>query len=158
MIAFKPDTQSEFEWLLTRYPTKRAALLPTLRLVERDFGEVSTEGLQYVAKLLDMSPATVYGVFTFYTHFRRPGTGMYHLQVCATLPCALCGGREIVKHLEKRLGIRCGQSTKDGRFTLSKVECLASCGTGPVVQVNDDYVEDLTIEKLDQLIDRLEKR
>ncbi len=158
MIAFKPETQTEYEWLLGRYPTKRAALLPVLRLIERDFGEVSTEGLQYAAKLLDLSPATVYGVFTFYTHFRRPGTGRYHVQVCSTLPCALCGSREIVKHLEKRLGIRCGQSTKDGKFTLSKVECLASCGTGPAIQVNDDYVENMTIEKIDQLIDKLEKR
>ena len=156
--AFRLAAQQEFERLLGRYPTKQAALLPTLRLVEREFGEVSPDGLKLAARLLDLAPAFVYGVFTFYTHYRRAGTGRFRVMACRTLPCALAGAARIHRHLEKRLGIPFGQTSKDGRWTLEYAECLAACGQGPCVEINDDYYENLTVEKLDELLDALETR
>lgn len=155
--TFSSKAMKHFEWLLTRYPTKEAALLPTLRLAEEEFENIGPPEMQYVAGLLDLPPARVYGVFTFYTHYRRQGTGTYHIQVCHTLSCALRGAKEIVEHIKERLGIDVGETTDDGVFTLSKVECLASCGTAPMLQCNDDYYEDLTTADVDALLERLRK-
>jgi len=154
-LEFSPQAKKRIDWLYTRYPVKEAALLPVLRVAEEEFGEITHAAILCVAKEMGLSPGYVYGVFTFYTHYRREGDGKYVLQVCSTLPCALRGCREVVSHLEKRLGIEPGQTTNDGRFTLKKVECLASCDTAPVVQINDDYHENLTLEKLDQILDSL---
>jgi NADH-quinone oxidoreductase E subunit len=154
-LRFSAEGMKEYEWLLARYPRKEPVLLPALRIAEREFGNLGPTELKYVADLMDLSPAKVYGVFTFYTHFRRAGTGRYHLQVCSTLSCALRGSQEVVGHISKKLGIEVGETTEDGLFTLSKVECLASCDTAPMLQMNDDYVENLTFEDIDALIDRL---
>lgn len=152
---FSPQAKKRIEWLYSRYPVKEAALLPVLRLAEEEFGAIDNAAILCVAKEMGVSPGYVYGVFTFYTHYRREGDGKYVLQVCSTLPCALRGCREVVAHLEKRLGVEPGQTTPDGKFTLKKVECLASCDTAPVVQINDDYHENLTLEKIDQILDSL---
>ncbi len=152
-LAFSKKGMDRYEWLLTRYPDKQAALLPTLRIAEEEFGSIGTEEITYVAKLMGISPARVYGVFTFYTHYRRKGTGTYHIQVCSTLSCALRGSEEVVDHLKKRLDINVGETSDDGRFTLSKVECLASCDTAPMLQLNDDYHEGLTLQDVDRIID-----
>lgn len=97
----------------------------------------------------------MYGVFTFYTHFRRQGTGKYHVQICATLSCALRGEKQIREHLQQQLGIQVGETTDDGLFSLSKVECLGSCDTAPMLQCNDDYHENLTCAAVDALLARL---
>ncbi|MCZ6793351.1 MAG: NAD(P)H-dependent oxidoreductase subunit E [Planctomycetota bacterium] len=152
---FSPEAREQIDWLLTRYPTKQAALLPVLRLAEEEFGNIDSGAVMLVARSLDVSPGHVFGVLTFYTHYRREGTGQHNVQVCATLSCALRGCRDIVHHLEKRLGIRPGETTEDGLFTLKKVECLGSCDTAPVVQIDDQYHENLTIEELDKILDRL---
>ena len=154
-VKFSQAARKHYEWLLTRYPHKEAALLPALRLAEEEFGSLGPVELKYVADLMGLAPARVYGVFTFYTHYRRKGTGKYHLQVCSTLSCALRGCQEVVARISERLGIGVGETTEDGLFTLSKVECLASCDTAPVIQMNDDYYENLTLEQVDALIDRL---
>ena len=156
-LAFSNKGMKHYEWLLTRYPTKEAALLPALRIAEEEFGSLGSEELRYVADLMGLSPAKVFGVFTFYTHFRRKGTGRYHFMVCSTLSCALRGSEELVDHLEARFDINVGETTEDGLFTLSKVECLASCDTAPVIQVNDHYHEGLTIQDVDGIIDQLAK-
>ncbi len=153
--TFSAETLKEYEWTLTRYPTKEAALLPVLRLAEREFENLGPAELKYVADLMDFSPARVYGVFSFYTHFRRQGTGTYHLQVCHTLSCALRGASDLLAHLEKKLGITVGETTEDGLFTLSKVECLASCDTAPMLQMNDHYYENLDSATVDQILDQL---
>lgn len=153
--TFSDKAMKHFEWLLTRYPTKEAALLPTLRIAEEEFENVGPAEMRYVAGLLDLPPARVYGVFTFYTHYRRQGTGTYHIQVCHTLSCALRGAAEVVDRFKDRLGIEVGETTDDGVFTLSKVECLASCGTAPMLQCNDNYFENLTLDDVDALIERL---
>ena len=152
---FSAAASRRVEWLLTRYPEKTAALLPVLRLAEEEFGNIDPAAVRLVAETLGLSPGYVHGVLTFYTHYRREGTGTYNLQVCATLSCALRGCRDIVSHLEDRLGIRPGETTLDGLFTLKKVECLGSCDTAPVMQVNERFHEGLTVERVDELIDRL---
>ncbi len=154
-LEFSPAAKKRIQEIYLRYPTREAALLPVLRVAEKEFDAIGQQAIECVAREMGLSPAAVYGVFTFYTHFRREGEGKYILQVCATLPCALRGCRDIVHHLEKRLGIAPGRTTADGRFTLKKVECLGSCDTAPVVQINDDYHEGLTIEKLDGILDAL---
>ncbi|MBI4602892.1 MAG: NAD(P)H-dependent oxidoreductase subunit E [Planctomycetes bacterium] len=152
---FSEAAKRRIEWLYSRYPVREAALLPVLRLAEEEFGAIDGPAIECVAREMGISPGHVYGVFTFYTHYRREGDGKYVLQVCSTLPCALRGCRDVVHHLEERLGIGPGETTPDGRFTLKKVECLGSCDTAPVVQVNEDYHENLTLEKLDAILDAL---
>ena len=143
------------DWLLGRYPDKQAALLPVLRLAEEEFGNIDNDSVMLVAETLELSPGYVWGVLTFYTHYRREGDGKYLLQVCSTLPCALRGGRDIQHRLEEKLGIEAGETTEDGLFTLKKVECLGSCDTAPVVQVNEKYHENRDIEELDKLLETL---
>ena len=152
-----PALVSRWRWTLTRYPQKEAALLPALRLAEKEFGNLGPAELKYVADLMGLSPAKVYGVFTFYTHFRRQGTGRYNLQVCATLSCALRGAEDLVSHIEGKLGIEIGESTPDGRIFLKREEeCLAACCGAPMMQVNHVYHENLTPEKVDDILDGLE--
>ena len=153
--VFSQKAGEFIEWLLGRYPNKQAALLPVLRLAEEEFGNIDDASVMMVAKTLELSPGYVWGVLTFYTHYRREGDGKYLLQVCSTLPCALRGCREIQHRLEDKLGIEAGETTEDGLFTLKKVECLGSCDTAPVVQVNEKYHENLDSEALDKLLENL---
>jgi len=154
-FEFTPENKRKFDEVLTRYPVKRAAMLPALWLAQRQHGWVSPEAMEYVGGLLDLSAAKVYEVATFYTMFNLHPIGKYHFQVCRTLPCQLVGAESITEHLEKKLGVKLGKTGEDGRYTLSEVECLGSCGTGPMLQLNDDFHENLTPAKLDQLIDSL---
>jgi NADH-quinone oxidoreductase E subunit len=140
-----------------RYPIKRSAVLHGLRLVQREAGFVTEAGMRDVASLLEMTPHEVYDVATFYTLFHLRPKGEYLIQVCRTLPCALGGAESLLSHLEQRLGIREGQTTPDGKFTLVTVECLAACGKAPVMQVNDRYHEAVTTEQVDQLIEQWRK-
>ena len=154
-LEFSPETLKEFEAAVARYPRKEAAMLPVLYLAQREFGHLGPEAIEYVAKLMDQAPARVQGVVSFYTMYNMKPIGRHHIQVCRTLPCALRGAEEVTEFLKKKLGIECGQTTPDGRFTLSEVECLASCGTAPMMQVNDEYYENLTEEKINALLDVL---
>ncbi len=155
-IEFNSENKKKFEEILTRYPTKRAAILPTLWLAQNQFEYMSPEVMEYVAVLLDLPPVKVYEVVTFYTMFNQKPVGKYHFQVCRTLSCELCGKQEIVDHLKKKLGIKVGETTPDGRFTLSEVECLGSCGTAPMMQVsNEEFHENLTVEKIDQILEKM---
>ncbi|MFO1518133.1 MAG: NADH-quinone oxidoreductase subunit NuoE [bacterium] len=151
-IEFTPDNKKKLEETLTRYPTKRAALLPTLWIAQQQFGWISQEVMEYVGKLLDLPPIKVYEVVTFYTMFQQKPVGKYHFQVCRTLSCELCGKGEILNHLKKKLNIGVGETTPDGRFSLVEVECLGSCGTAPMLQLNDDFHENLTVERIDEIL------
>jgi len=157
-IKFSDATYKKFEDALTRYPNKRAALLPTFWLAQQEFGYLSKEAMEYIGRLLDLSPAYVGAVASFYTMFNREPVGAFHVQVCTNLSCTLVGAENIVTCLERKLGIGLGQTTRDKKFTLSEVECLGSCGTAPVAQINDDYYENLTPEGVVQLIDQLAKQ
>jgi NADH-quinone oxidoreductase E subunit len=154
-VQFSQEALKEFEETVSRYPKREAAMIPVLYLTQREFGYLSPEAIEYVAELMGLSPARVYGVVTFYTMLYRKPMGKYHVQVCRTLPCALKGAEKITQLLKARLRIGVGETTGDGRFTLSEVECLASCGTAPMMQVNDDYYEDLTEDKLERILQGL---
>ena len=151
-FAFNEDSRKQFTWLLKRYPAKQAVLLPAFRLVEEQQGYVNTEAMDYVALELDLPPAFVYGVFTFYSHYRRPGDGKYVVMVCATLPCALSGAQWVADCFKEELKLGVGETSKDGLFSLKKVECIGSCTTAPVCQINDDYFEKLTPQKIKEIV------
>ena len=154
-LEFSPETLKKFEATIARYPKKEAAMLPVLYLAQQEFGYLGSEAIEYVAKLMAQAPAQVHGVVSFYTMYNMKPIGRHHIQVCRTLSCALRGAENVTGFLKKKLGIEPGQTTPDGRFTLSEVECLASCGTAPMMQVNDDYYENLTEAKIDEILDRL---
>jgi len=151
---------SEFEKkvdaIVARYPQAKAALLPVLWEVQNSEGWVSSEAEDWVARRLGVTPAHVHGCVTFYTMYKQRPMGRYHIQVCTTLTCMLRGCDNLLAHLKDKLGIDEGQVTRDGKFSLVRVECLGSCGTAPMFQLNDDYHEDLTLEKVDRLLDGLE--
>lgn len=155
-VRFDPAMEERIETILARYPTRQAALLPLLWLCQERWGWISTGAVEAVARRLELSPADVEGVITFYTMYRREPPGRYVLQVCTTLSCQLCGTRALVDHLKSKLGIDFGRTTPDGRFTLVDVQCLGACGEGPVIQVNDDFHTNLTVEGLDRLLDGLD--
>ena len=154
-FALSPDRERKLAEILERYPTKMAATLPLLHLCQEQNGWISDEVIDYVSKRLDLSPAHVKGVVTFYTLFNQEKPGKHQVWVCRTLPCALRGAYDVIEHCEKRLGIKCGETTPDGKVTLRTAECLASCGTAPMMQVDKEYHENLTRERVDAILRRL---
>ncbi|MBI2981619.1 MAG: NADH-quinone oxidoreductase subunit NuoE [Deltaproteobacteria bacterium] len=155
-MKFSEQSESKIKEALTHYPSRQAAILPVFWIAQAEFGWISPEVMELIAMRLDLSPAHVYGVATFYSMLYKKPVGRYHLQVCRTLPCALMGCDLIIGHLKKRLGIDDGETTEDKKFTLTTVECIASCGTGPSIMVNEKYYENITVEKLDEILKRLE--
>jgi NADH-quinone oxidoreductase subunit E len=153
---YGPEFEQKVDAIVARYPHAKAAMLPVLWEVQAQDGWVSRDAEAWVAERLGVTPAHVHGCVTFYTMFKQRPMGKYHIQVCTTLSCMLCGSDELVEHLRKKLGIGEGEVTPDGKFSLVRVECLGSCGTAPMFQLNDDYYEDLTLEKVDELLDSLE--
>ena len=152
---YGPDFEKRVDGIVARYPQAPAALLPVLWEVQREKGWIDAEGEAWIGERLGVSPAHVHGVVTFYTMYKQRPSGKYHIQVCTTLSCMLRGCDQLVGHLEQKLGIKVGETTPDGKFSLVQVECLGSCGTAPMLQLNDDYHEDLTLERVDQLLDGL---
>jgi NADH-quinone oxidoreductase subunit E len=144
-VAFSPIALQELEKLVAPYPQKSAALIPVLHLAKREFKTITPEVMNYLAELLAVSPTRVMDVVSFYTLFPRTEEGRYVIQ----------GAEHLVDHLQKKLGIRVGETTPDKKFTLKKVECLGSCGTAPVMQINEDYYENLTIERIDHILNSL---
>jgi NADH-quinone oxidoreductase E subunit len=152
---YGPEFEKRVDAIVARYPEPKAALLPVLWEVQRASGWVDLKSEEWVASRLGVAPAHVHGCVTFYTMYKQRPSGTYHIQVCTTLSCMLRGSDDLVGHLERKLGIHVGETTKDGRFSLVRVECLGSCGTAPMFQLNDDYHENLTIEKVDRLLESL---
>jgi NADH-quinone oxidoreductase subunit E len=154
-VQFSDQALEEYERVLAQYPLKRAAIMPVLWIAQREFGYLSPEVQQYVADLMGFPLAWVSGAASFYTMYYKKPIGKYHIQVCTNVSCMLRGSDEIVRAIEERLGIGLGETTADRRFSLDEVECLASCGTAPMMQVNEDYHENLTPESTLKLLDRL---
>ncbi|HQR39154.1 MAG TPA: NAD(P)H-dependent oxidoreductase subunit E [Blastocatellia bacterium] len=151
-----PEREKKIDELLTRYPVRQSALLPVLWLVQEQHGWIDQDSMRYVAIRLGITAEQVREVVTFYSMYNEKPVGRFHLQVCCTTPCMLVGSDDIVSHLEKRLGVERGHTTDDGLFTVSVVECLGSCGTAPMLQVNrEKYRENLTNDKVDALLDEL---
>ncbi len=144
--------------IVARYPEPQAAMLPVLWEVQMEQGWISTDAMEWVAVRLGCTPATVQSVVRFYTMFDERPVGRYKLQVCRTLSCEIMGARRIIDHLRQRLGVEAGETTADGLFTLQEVECLASCGTGPMMQCNFRFYENLTPERIDALLEELRGR
>lgn len=147
----------EFEKLRQRYPTGFASslVLPCLRRIQEDRGYVSDDDIDALVSYLGVPRIQIEEVLSFYGQFRRKPVGRCHIQACRNLSCSLRGSERILDHLARKLGIAPGETTADGRFTLSTVECLAACGTAPVIMVNEAYHESMTPEKIDALLERL---
>src|SRR5579875_4010014 len=141
--------------LAARYPVARSAILPALHIAQQEEGYITQEGLQAVAEVLNLTVDDVESAATFYTMYYQQPMGKKIIKVCNSISCYLRGCDPLIEHIEQKLGIKRGETTPDGNFTLLTVECLASCGTAPVLQVNDEFVENVTPEKADQLIDDL---
>lgn len=150
-----PDARQKIEALKSEYETSRSALLPALHVAQADQGWLSEETQLEVAGLLGLTPQAVREVVTFYSMFHQQPVGRHLLQVCRNISCWLHGGHDLQQQLEDRLKIKEGETTPDGRFTVVSVECLGSCGTAPVMMVNDRYYEGLTPEAVDRLLEEL---
>jgi NADH-quinone oxidoreductase subunit E len=159
--AFSPEQQRRFDTeisqLLTRFPSdrKQAAMLPALHLVQEMLGYLTPAAMLQVARRLEVSPEKTAEVATFYSMLRLQPAGRYRIDLCTNVSCALCGAEQILEHLKAKLRIDLGETTPDGKFTLREVECLASCGTAPAMQVNEKFHERLTPTSLDRLLDSL---
>jgi NADH-quinone oxidoreductase E subunit len=149
--------KDEIEQILSRYPVRRSALLPLLYLAQREEGHVSEAAMKEIAGILRLTPPQVYETVTFYTMLNLKPVGKFHIQVCKSLMCALVGSETLLEWLRVRLGIRPGETTLDRLFTLSTVECLAACGAGPMMQINDDYYERLTEDKVGRILADLKR-
>lgn len=155
-FTFNTENEAKFEALLTRYPDKQSLTLPSLWMVQYQEGWISLDAMRFLATKLGQTPMEIYSVASFYTMFNLQPVGKYHIQLCKTLSCMLNGSKTLQSHLQERLGIKAGETTPDGKFTLSLVECLGSCGTSPCMRLNEEYVENLSIEKLDELLKELQ--
>ncbi len=150
MIA--DSTRQRFDELVARYPEKRSALIPLLHEVQAEVGYLSPEAVAWVAEYLGLSPADVMSVASFYDMLHLEPVGKHLIYVCQNLTCALRGSERLIRHLETTLGIRMGETTPDGKITLRRMECLASCGTAPAIQVDGVYHHQVTPEALDRLL------
>ncbi len=143
--------------LAARYPVARSAIMPALHIAQQEEGYITQDALQAVSEAIGITVDDVESIATFYTMYYQQPPGKKVIRVCTSIACYLRNCDALVEHLEQRLGIKRGETTADGNYTLLTFECLASCGTAPVLQVNDDYVENLTLEKTDALLDRLDQ-
>jgi len=142
--------------IVAKYPQPKAALLPVLWEVQNAKGSIDLEAEEWVAARLGVAASHVHGCVTFYTMYKQKGSGKYHIQLCTTLSCMLRGSDDVLRHIEVKLGIKAGETTPDAKFSLVRVECLGSCGTAPMFQLNDDYHENLTNDAVDRLLTSLE--
>ncbi|MFQ5441482.1 MAG: NADH-quinone oxidoreductase subunit NuoE [Thermodesulfobacteriota bacterium] len=150
--------KQEIEERVKKYRSRKSAVMDALMVVQRSTdGNLTKENMEDVAALLDIEPVTVNEVAAFYTMYNhRRHVGRYHIQVCRNITCSLLGAEHLIEHMEKVLKVKTGHTTKDNKFTLSTVECLGSCGTAPMMQINDDYYENLTVEAIDGILKGLE--
>ena len=156
-FTLSAESLAKVDALIEQYPTKASALMPCIWVIMDEVGHVSPGGVDLLMAKLDVSRARVYEVLTFYTMFRTEPQADYTLQVCHNISCHIMGARPLIAHLEKRLGIRLGQTTPDNMFALEGVECLGACGMGPCLQLGKHLYEHLTNEKVDQILESLRK-
>lgn len=153
--SFSPAVEAEIDRHLAKYPVMRSAILPLMFIVQRERGYLDPPGVAYLAKRLKLRITDIWEVATFYSMLHTEPIGKYHIQICRTLSCKIMGSDKITRHCAEKLGINVGETTPDGRFTLSEVECLGSCGTAPMFQINFDYHENLTPERVDEILGAL---
>ena len=149
------EAKAEIIKVRGKYPDPKSVVMPALSIAQNENGWLSPDTLAEVADFLDLPPAEIEGVASFYTMYRLKPMGKYLIQLCTNISCSLLGGGSLAKYLEKRLGVVEGETTRDGKFTWIQVQCLGSCGTAPVMQINDTYCENLTEEKIDEILKEL---
>jgi NADH-quinone oxidoreductase E subunit len=154
-VEFPPAARQRIDRILSRYPTKQAALLPVLWVAQETWGWISREAAEEVARILDLPPAHVSGVLTFYTMYNLTPVGRHLLQFCTSISCHLAGAGRLIDHCRTRLGVDLGETTPDGKFTVVEVECIAGCDRAPSMMVNDTYYEPMDPAKLDSLLGSL---
>ena len=150
-MNFKPETLQRIDEVIPHYPVKRSATLPLLHLIQEDVGYISDESIEWVAQKLELQPINVYEVVTFYPMFRRKQIGRRHIKVCRTLSCALKGSYKVCEEFKKEFGVELNEVSADGEVTIEFVECLASCGTAPVVMIDDELHENVDTAKVGKL-------
>jgi len=155
-FAISEDAVKRVEVLKTKYPNPCSAVMPVLYIAQEELGYLNDEAIRWVAEQIDLPAVHVRELVTFYTMYYSKPVGKYHVQVCRTLSCALNGSRQLMEHLQKRLGVQPGQVTEDGRWSYEAVECLGSCGTAPMCEINDHYFEKLTPERMEEIMKRIE--
>lgn len=152
MVQFSEKAMKEFEGLKPLFDNPKSRLIPTLALAQREFGYLSAEVIEYVAGLMELTPAKVMEVASFYTMLHKKPVGKYDIQVCLNISCALMKSRELFSHLKNKLNIDDGETTGDKKFTLTRVECLGACDKAPAVRMNDVYHYKVTPERMDELL------
>jgi NADH-quinone oxidoreductase subunit E len=150
-MILKPETLQRIDEVIPHYPVKRSATLPLLHLIQEDVGYISDESIEWVAQKLELQPINVYEVVTFYPMFRRKPIGRRHIKVCRTLSCALKGSYKVCEEFKKEFGVELNEVSADGEVTIEFVECLASCGTAPVVMIDDELHENVDTAKVGKL-------
>ncbi len=156
-LRFSAQAVKQLDKLASHYPTKKSLIIPALWIAQREYGgSLTSEAVKEVAYRLGVADTEVDGVASFYTMFNNKPTGRILIEVCTNLTCSICGGPEILAHVERRLGIKAGETTSDGKFTLMAVECINDCGNAPVVQIGKQYFGKMTKEKIDAIIDQAE--
>ena len=155
VAEFSPGVVDEMRSHVAKYPVERSrsALIPLLMLVQRERAWIDNPGVNFLAKFLNLEVTDVWETATFYSMFNLRPVGRHHIQICKTLSCKIMGEPDITEHICSKLGIHPGETTEDGKFTVTMVECLGSCGTAPMMQIGFDYHEDLTIEKVDRILE-----
>ena len=156
-MQFSTEFEQRFSEMLTHYPTKRSVLVPTLLYAQDEVGYLSDEVIREIAGRLELTELDVRNVISYYSMLTTKPRGKYNVQVCTNIACMLRGGEELFAHCSKKLGVGNKQTTEDGRFTLEEVECIGACSWAPAVQVNYDFHENLTVEKLDKVLDGYKK-
>ena len=154
-IKFTEENIKKLNDIKGHYPNTQAMVMPALWLAQEQFGWISNEIMEYVADILDIPAEKVLGVVKFYTMYNNKQVGKYHLQVCTNVSCMLKGAYDILDYISEKLNIKPGDTTPDGNFTVTEVECLGSCGTAPMMQMNNYYEENLTKEKIDKLVSQI---
>jgi NADH-quinone oxidoreductase subunit E len=155
MARFTAENTAIAEDVIARYPVRKSALIPLLHLAQEQDGHVTDDAMAHIAELVGVTPAEVLGTCSFYEMFKREPVGDYVVNVCTNISCMLLGGEELLHHLEHRLGIKPGDTTPDGKFTLEDVECIAACTEAPCLQVNYRYFHRISNDEVDVLIDDL---
>ncbi len=151
-LKLSPQSMTRIKEAMTHYPNKQAALLPILHIVQEEKGYVPEELEADIAEIVEVPVVKVREVLSFYTLYNRQPVGMYHVQMCRTISCTLCGHRDLLKYVRDKLGIDVGQTTPDGKYTLNVVECLAACETAPVMQINEKYYGNLSTQRIDEIL------
>jgi NADH-quinone oxidoreductase subunit E len=157
-MRFSADFESRFTEMLAHYPTKRSVLVPTLLYAQDEVGSLTDDVIAELAQRLDLTELEVRNVISYYSLLTTKPRGKYNVQVCTNIACMLVGGEDLLEHFKKKLGVKNKGTTPDGMFTLEEVECIGACSWAPAIQVNYDFHENLTVDKMDRVLDEYSKK